>query len=78
MICDMCGKPGARVRRTVRTFATGCSVFLIEGIPFVRCCNCGESYFAAATLKEIEGIRKHRRKVTVEKRVPVAKFEGAA
>jgi YgiT-type zinc finger domain-containing protein len=78
MICDMCGKRGARVRRTVRPFGAARSAFLIEGVPLVRCPNCGESYFTAATLEEIERIRKHWRKVTVEKRVPVAKFEGTA
>jgi hypothetical protein len=51
---------------------------LIEGVPVVRCPNCGESYFTAATLQEIEQIRKHWRKVTVEKRVLVAKFTGGA
>lgn len=50
MICDMCGKRGARVRRTVRTFGTGRSTFLVEGVPLVRCPNCGESYFTAETL----------------------------
>ncbi len=78
MICDMCGKRGARVRRTVHPLGTGRSTFLIEGVPLVRCPNCGESYFTAATLEEIERIRKHWRKVTVAKRVPVAKFEGTA
>jgi len=51
---------------------------LIEGVPLVRCPNCGESYFTADTLKEIERIRKQWRKVTVEKRVLVATFKGAA
>lgn len=78
MICDMCGKQGARVRRTTRTFGSGRSAFLIEGVPLVRCSNCGESYFTADTLQQIERIRKHWRKVSVEKRVPVAKFKGAA
>ena len=32
----------------------------------------------AATLKEIERIRRHWRKVAVAKRIPVAKFRGAA
>jgi len=32
----------------------------------------------AVTLKEIERIRKRWRKVAVEKRLPVAKFKGAA
>ena len=78
MICDICGKRGARVRRTTRTFGSGRSAFLIEGVPLVRCPNCGESYFTADTLKEIERIRKHWRKVAVAKQVPVAKFAGAA
>lgn len=78
MICDMCGKRGARVRRTVRPFGTDLATFLIEEVPLVRCPSCGGSYFTAATLKEIERIRKHWQKVTVEKRVLVAKFKGAA
>ena len=56
MICDICGKQGARVRRTTRTFGSGRSAFLIEGVPLVRCPNCGESYFTADTLKEIERV----------------------
>ena len=78
MICDICGKQGARVRRTTRTFGSGRSAFLIEGVPLVRCPNCGESYFTADTLTEIERIGKHWRKVAVAKQVPVAKFKGAA
>jgi YgiT-type zinc finger domain-containing protein len=78
MICDICGKSGARVRRTTRTFGTGRSRFLIEGVPVVHCPHCGESYLTAATLKEIERIRKGWRRLAVAKRVPVAKFKGAA
>jgi len=78
MICDICGKPGARIRKTTRTCGAGRSAFLIEGVPMVRCPHCGESYFTAETLKEIERIRKHWRKVTVAKSMPVAKFKGAA
>jgi hypothetical protein len=46
--------------------------------PRVRCPHCGESYLTAATLKEIDHIRKRWRKLAVEKRVAVAKFKGAA
>ena len=53
-------------------------MFLIEGVPVVCCPHCGESYYTAATLEEIDRIQKHRREVTVAKRVPVAKFRGAA
>lgn len=75
MDCDVCGKAGARIRWVTKTFGAGRSAFLIEGVPLVRCRHCGESYFTAETLKEIERIRKDRRKLGVEKRVAVAKFK---
>jgi YgiT-type zinc finger domain-containing protein len=78
MICDICGKQGVRVRPTTRSFGTGRSRFLIEGVPVVRCPHCGESYLTAATLKRIEHIRKQWRKLAVAKRVPIARFKGAA
>jgi YgiT-type zinc finger domain-containing protein len=78
MTCDVCGARGARTRKTTRTFGSGRSTFLIEGLPLVHCSSCGESYFTAATLKAIEHIRRNWREMTVAKRMPVAKFRGAA
>jgi len=78
MTCEICGEKSGRVSKTTRTFGSGRPAFLIEGVPVVRCFNCGESYFTAATLKELERIRKDWRKLAVAKRVPVAKFKGAA
>lgn len=78
MVCDICGQQGARVRRLTRSFSTGRSAFLIEGVPTVFCPNCGECYLTAETLKEIERIRLHWRQLSVDQAVPIAKFEGAA
>ncbi len=78
MICDICSEKGAKIRRVTRSFGRGRSAFLIEGVPVVHCPSCGESYLTAATLKEIERIRMHWRQLSVDKRVPVAKFDGAA
>ncbi|MBI4606333.1 MAG: YgiT-type zinc finger protein [Planctomycetes bacterium] len=77
MVCDICGKKRARVRRMTRTCGHGRSAFLIEDLPVVTCLSCGESYLTAATLKEIERIRMHWRQLTVKREVPVARF-GAA
>jgi len=74
MICDSCGKRGARVRRITHSCGRGRSAFLIERVPVVTCASCGESYLTAETLKEIERIRLHWRQLTVEKKVPVAQF----
>ncbi|MCK6463944.1 MAG: type II toxin-antitoxin system MqsA family antitoxin [Phycisphaerae bacterium] len=56
----------------------GKTTFLIENVPLVTCPSCGESYYTAETLKEIERIRLHWRQLTVEKPFPLATFGGAA
>jgi YgiT-type zinc finger domain-containing protein len=54
MICDICGKEGARHRRLSRSYGKGAELLVIENIPIVSCPNCGESYVTAETLREIE------------------------
>lgn len=44
MICDVCGKQGARVRRVARTYGKGKDILVIENVPIVTCPHCGESY----------------------------------
>jgi YgiT-type zinc finger domain-containing protein len=78
MTCDLCGKKGARIRRVTRSYGRGRAAFLIERVPVVSCSKCGESYLAAETLREIERIRMHWRELAIKRRVPVAKFRGAA
>lgn len=78
MICDVCGKKGARIRRVTRTMGRGKATFLIENVPLVTCPACGESYYTAETLKEIERIRLHWRELTVQKKFPLATFGPAA
>ncbi len=78
IVCDVCGKKGARIRRVTRSFGKGNAAFLIEAVPVVSCPNCGEDYLTATTLREIERIRQHRRQLAKERVVAVAKFGGAA
>jgi hypothetical protein len=40
----------------------------------VTCPHCGESYFTADTLHELERIKVHRQNFAVERAVNVAKF----
>ena len=41
------------------------------------CSRCGESYFTAQTMHEIERIKALRTSVAVSRSVPVAAFEAA-
>ena len=76
MVCDICGQEGARIRRVAETYGKGADLLVIENVPMVSCPNCGESYFTADTLHEVERIRLHRRSFAVERPVEVATFEA--
>lgn len=74
MICDICGKTGAKIRRVTRSYGKGENLLVIENIPVVSCPNCGESYLTADTLHEIEQIKLHRKSWAKERKIPVAAF----
>jgi len=74
MICDTCGKSGARIRYVTRSYGKGANLLVIENIPLVSCPNCGESYFTAETLHEIERIKSQRNRFAKERQVAVASF----
>ncbi|MFQ5863994.1 MAG: type II toxin-antitoxin system MqsA family antitoxin [bacterium] len=74
MICDICGQEGTRLRRVTEAYGTGKDMLIIENIPMISCPKCGESYFTAETLHEIERIKLHRKTFAVERPVSVASF----
>jgi len=49
-------------------------LLVIEGIPSISFGNCGESYFAAGTMHEIERVKAHRKALAVIRPVSVAAF----
>jgi YgiT-type zinc finger domain-containing protein len=74
MICDICGREGARVRHMARSYGQGEELLVIENVPVVSCPRCGESYLTAETLHEIERIKLHRQSFAQERPVSVAIF----
>lgn len=74
MVCDICGRERARLRRVARTYGKGEDILVVENIPVVSCPHCGESYLTAETLHEIERIKLHRKSFATERPVEVAIF----
>lgn len=74
MVCDICGQEGARLRRVTETYGKSKDLLVIENIPMVSCPHCGESYFTAETLHELERIRLHRKSFAARRPVEVARF----
>lgn len=78
LVCDNCGKRGAKVRHITRSYGKGKDLLVIENVPIVSCPSCGESYITAATLRELERIKVNRRRIATNRSIPVAVFEKAA
>ena len=78
LLCDNCGQDGARIRLISRSYGKGSQLLVIENIPLISCPHCGESYFTAETLHEIERIKRYRLQVAKPRPVPVANFVVAS
>lgn len=74
MICDLCGKTGGRQRFISRSYESGQSLLVIEGVPVVSCSHCGESYLTSQTLHEVERIKRQREGIATKRPVAVAAF----
>ena len=74
MLCDICGKEGARVRHVTRSYGKGAGLLVIQNVPVVSCPHCGESYLTAETLHKIKCIKAQRKSRAVERPVAVADF----
>ena len=76
--CANCGERQARIRHVSRSYGSDKDLLVIEGVPWVSCPRCGEGYFTAETLHEVERIKLHGEGFAEVKPVSVAKFHHAA
>ncbi len=74
MVCDCCGRKGAVTKRVTRSFGRGKSILVIEDVPMVVCPHCGQNYFTADTLHELERLRLHKKSIPVQRVAPVIKY----
>jgi YgiT-type zinc finger domain-containing protein len=73
-LCAACGHAAPQLRRVTRSFGSGRTLLVIERIPMWSCPRCGESYFTAQTMHEIERIKTLRKSVAENRTVAVAEF----
>jgi hypothetical protein len=57
-----------------RTYGSGAKLLVVENVPAVSCPHCGETYFTAETLHELERVKQRRRRLAVKRPVRVATF----
>ena len=75
-LCASCGRTGVQMRQVTRSFGRGSSLLVIEELPLWTCPHCGESYFTAQTMHEIERIKALRSSVAIERSIPVAQYQA--
>jgi len=74
MVCTVCVREGARIRRVTRNYGKGEALLVIENVPVVNCPHCGTGYLTAQTLHEIDRIKRHRHELATQRPVAVAAF----
>ena len=74
MICDVCGKDGAKIVHITEAHGKGADLLIIEDIPMISCPHCGESYLTAETLHEIETLKQERQQRAVLQPVAVMQY----
>ncbi len=72
-----CGSEAILSRHVTRSFGKGADLLVIEQVPMESCPSCGESYFTAKTMHEIERIKALRKSLSVKRAVSVAAYEAA-
>ena len=77
IVCDVCGFPEAKTRYPSRTYGKEEDLLVIENVPVISCPSCGTSYLTSFTLKEIDCIKRNRKKVAITKAVAVATFTAS-
>ena len=75
--CAHCGSNTIQLKHVTRSFGKGVNLLVIEGVPLWSCPACGESYFTARTMHEIERIKALRKSLAVRRPVSVAAYEAA-
>src|ERR1700694_3725603 len=75
-LCASCGRTGLQLRRVTRSFGSGETLLVIEGIPMWSCPQCGESYFTAETMHHVDRIKTLRKSLAEKRPVAVAAYEG--
>ena len=76
--CMQCGSDRVQLKYVTRSYGKGKELLVIENIPMWSCPACGESYFTAQTMHEVERIKALRQSVAKSRPVPVAAFEKSA
>lgn len=74
MICDYCGKDGARLRYKTQVCGPKNDKFLVENVPVICCPHCHETYMTAQTAKSLDRLLQRRKELAYPQTFDVIEF----
>ena len=74
MICDYCGKDGAKLRYKTQVCGPKNDKFLVDKVPVVRCPHCHQTYMTAQTAKTLDQLVQQRRELARPQTLDVIEF----
>ena len=74
MICDYCGKDGARLRYKTQVCGPRNDKFLVDKVPVVCCPHCHETYMTAQTVKALDRLGQRRKELAHPQTFDVIEF----
>lgn len=74
MICDYCGKDGAKRRYKTQVCGPKNDKFLVDKVPVVCCPYCHQTYMTAQTAKTLDQLVQQRRELARPQTLDVIEF----
>ena len=74
MICDCCGKDGARLRYRTQVCGPPNDRYLVKSVPVVCCPHCHETYMTARTARALDRLRQRRKELAQPQTFDVIEF----
>ena len=74
MICDYCGKNGAKLHYKTQVCGPKNDKFLVDKVPVVRCPHCHQTYMTAQTTKTLDRLLQQRKELARPQTLDVIEF----
>ncbi len=74
MICDYCGKDGAKLRYKTPVCGPKNDTFLVDKVPVVHCRHCHQTYMTAQTAKTLDRLLQQSKELAQSQTLDVIEF----
>lgn len=74
MLCDYCGKNGAKLRYKTQVCGPKKDKCLVDEVPVISCSHCHQTYMTAQTAKTLDRLGQQRKELARPQTLDVIEF----